>query len=139
MSSSTSVPQADTKGKSKGKNVKMRLIPGRIAGQWGSPTLDEGIEVGELENVLFCSRGSLRRVRRKLAREDEGEGAMYIRLERPSLPKVQDRDKEGEEEKEGKEVDEGLEGWLVAWDEMPDGCCVLAGAEKEGWARGIIR
>lgn len=138
-SSSASVPQSDTKGKSKGKNVKMRLIPGQIAGQWGIPTLDEGMEIGELENVLLCSRGSLRRVRRKLASEEEGEGAIHVRLERPSLPKARGRDKEGEEDKEGKEEDEGLEGWLVAWDEMPGGCCVLAGAEKEGWARGLIR
>jgi peroxin-1 len=139
MSSSASVPQADTKGKSKGKNVKMRLIPGRIAGLWGIPTLDEGMEAGELENVLFCSRSSLRRVRRKLASEEEGEGAIYVRLERPSLPKVQERDGEGEEAREAKEVDEGLEGWLAAWDDMPEGCCVLAGAEKEGWSRGMIR
>jgi hypothetical protein len=74
-----------------------------------------------------------------LASEEEGEGAIHVRLERQSLPKARGRDKEGEEDKEGKEEDEGLEGWLVAWDEMPDGCCVLAGAEKEGLSRGMIR
>jgi hypothetical protein len=72
------VSQVDNKGKAKAKNVKMRLIPGRIAGRWGIPTLEEGMEVGELENVLFCSTGSLRRVRRKLVSEEEGEGAIDV-------------------------------------------------------------
>lgn len=107
----------------------MRLIPGRIAGQWGRPSLD--IEVGELENVLFCSERSLSRVRRKLA--IEGEGAVYVRLDR-CAPKPAGSSTDAQAEaREEQEEEQGLEGWLAGWDEMPDGCCVLAGPDKEGW------
>jgi hypothetical protein len=110
------------------------MIPGRVAGQWGHP--DIALEVGELENVLLCSDRSLRRVRRKLA--IEGEGAVYVRLERNAPPTTATEASGTTESKEEKEEDEGLEGWLAAWDEMPEGCAVLAGLEKEGWSNWDI-
>jgi hypothetical protein len=83
--------------------------------------------VGELENVFYCSEGSLRRVRRKL-QGHEGEGAIYVKAKRGSVEKSGKQ-----EEKEGEE-DMTIEGWLVAWKEMPDGCCVLAGAARVNWS-----
>jgi len=105
----------------------MRLIPGRVASTWGRPTPPE---VGELEEVFYCSEESLRRVRRKMG--DEGDEPVYIRMKRTEsiLKKTTDVEatKEGEEEE-----DLGLEGWLTGWEEVPDGCCVIAGI-KEDWS-----
>jgi hypothetical protein len=114
------------KGKEKEKSIKMRLIPGRVASTWGQPVLPE---VGELEEVIYCSEESLRRVRRKLG--DEGDGSVYVRMKRTeTLKKAIDVEgkKEGEEEE-----DMGLEGWLMGWNEVPDGCCVIPGI-KEDWS-----
>jgi hypothetical protein len=105
----------------------MRLIPGRVASTWVQPVFPE---VGELEEVIYCSEESLRRVRRKLG--DEGDGPVYVRMKRTesAVKKAADAAtaKEGEEEE-----DVGLEGWLTGWDEVPDGCCVIAGI-KEDWS-----
>jgi hypothetical protein len=104
----------------------MRLIPGRVAGQWArGPTCAE-IEVGELENVFYCSEGTLSRVRRRLQGQ-EGEGALYFKARRGFV-------KRSGKEKEEEEEDMTIEGWLVAWGEMPDGCCVLAGAARANWS-----
>lgn len=115
------------KGKEKEKSIKMRLIPGRVASTWGRPVTPE---VGELEDVIYCSEDSLRRVRRKLW--DEGDGPVYVRMKKNEsiAKKAADVEaaKEGEEEE-----DVGLEGWLTGWDEVPDGCCVIAGI-KEDWS-----
>lgn len=108
----------------------MRIIPGRVASTWGRPTPPE---VGELEDVIYCSEESLRRVRRRLA--DEGDGPVYVRMKKTeSLSKKAtdvEATKEGEEEE-----DVGLEGWLTGWDEVSDGCCVIAGIKEDwsGWA-----
>jgi len=110
----------------------MRLIPGRVAGQWGQPSVE--VEVGELENVIYCSEGSLRRVRRKLGQEGEGEGAIYVRAKRGDLAEKSEKDGKGEKEEEQEEEDLTLEGWLMGWDEMPDGCCVLAGPARKNWS-----
>jgi hypothetical protein len=41
---------------------------------------------------------------------------------------------DGEATKEGEEEEDvGLEGWLTGWEEVPDGCCVIAGF-KEDWS-----
>ena len=105
----------------------MRLIPGRVAFTWGRPVTPE---VGESDDVIYCSEDSLRRVRRKLV--DEGDGPIYVRMKRTENVAQKATDvgaaKEGEEEE-----DVGLEGWLTGWDEVPDGCCVIAGI-KEDWS-----
>lgn len=108
----------------------MRLIPGRVAGQWAQPSV--GVEVGELENVIYCSEGSLRRVRRKLGQGQEGEGAIYVRAKRPGMADTKDDGAEGG--KENEEEDLSLEAWLMGWEEMPDGCCVLAGPARKNWS-----
>lgn len=108
----------------------MRLIPGRVAGQWAQPSVE--VEVGELENVIYCSEGSLRRVRRKLGQGQEGEGAIYVRAKRPGMADKKDDRVEGGKEEE--EEDLSVEGWLMGWDEMPDGCCVLAGPARRNWS-----
>jgi hypothetical protein len=119
----------NTKGKEKERSIKMRLIPGRVASTWGQPVFPE---LGELEDVIYCSEGSLRRVRRKLG--DEGDGPIYVRMKRTeSILKKKTTD--GEATKEGEEEEDvGLEGWLTGWDEVPDGCCVIAGI-KEDWSK----
>jgi len=115
------------KGKEKEKSIKMRLIPGRVASTWGQPVSPE---VGELEDVIYCSEESLRRVRRKLA--DEGDGPVYVRIKKNE--NFSKKATDVEETKEGEEEEDlGLEGWLTGWDEVPDGCCVIAGI-KEDWS-----
>jgi hypothetical protein len=130
----TQIPYGNGNGKEKEKEVsyKIRMIPGRVASQWArGPTFPE-IEVGELENVFYCSEGCLRRVRRKLQNQ-EGEGAIYVKARR-GFAKRSGKEKEEEEE------DITIEGWLVAWKEMPDGCGVFAGAARPNWSEwGSIR
>jgi hypothetical protein len=112
--------------KENGKSIKMRLIPGKVASKWGQPSV--AMEVGDLENVLYCSEGTLRRVRRRLGRE--GDGGVYVKAKRTGgKPKPVSTEEDGDEEK----VIE-LEGWLIAWEEMPEGCCVLAGPPRENWS-----
>lgn len=130
---STPMPNGSisTKGKEKDKSAKMRLIPGRIAGAWVEP---DHPDVGELEEVIFCSERSLRRVRRKFSQE--GDGAIYVRLKKlddmsKAEQKVDDGTEGGSKEKE---EDMGMEGWLMSWDEIPDECCVIAGAAKDEWS-----
>jgi len=116
----------NTIGKEKDKSIKMRLIPGRVASTWGQPVPPE---IGELEDVIYCSEASLRRVRRKLG--DEGDGPVYVRMKKiedVSKKAIDNEDTKGEEEE-----DLGLEGWLTSWEEVPDGCCVIAGI-KEDWS-----
>lgn len=112
----------------------MRLIPGRVAGQWAQPSVK--VEVGELENVIYCSEGSLRRVRRKLGQGQEGEGAIYVRAKRPGMAdKKDDKTQEGKLDKEEEEEEDlSVEGWLMGWDEMPGDCCVLAGPARANWS-----
>jgi len=108
----------------------MRLIPGRVASSWGQPTIPE---VGELEKVIYCSEESLRRVRRKLG--NDGDGAIYVRMKKVGEKSFNVKQKEEEEGKEdGEKGDMGLEGWLAAWVEVPDGCCVVAG-QTEDWSK----
>jgi hypothetical protein len=80
--------------------------------------------------VIYCSEGSLRRVRRKLG--DEGDGPIYVRMKR--IESILKKTTDGEATKEGEEEEDvGLEGWLTGWDEVPDGCCVIAGI-KDDWS-----
>ena len=112
----------------------MRLIPSRVAGQWAQPSVE--VEVGGLENVIYCSEGSLRRVRRKLGQGQEGEGAIYVRAKRPGMADTKDdKAQEGKVDKD-EEEEQGLsvEGWLIGWEEMPDGSCVLAGPARANWS-----
>jgi hypothetical protein len=124
------------KNKEKSKSIKMRLIPGKVASNWGQPISPE---VGELEEVIYCSEQSLRRVRRRL--NQEGEGMIYVRIKKSEQNPGDVVTKEEEVTDGSKENEEqGLEGWLAVWDEVPDGCCVVAGAAKEDWSvRGSIR
>jgi hypothetical protein len=83
--------------------------------------------VGELENVFYCSEGSLRRVRRKLQGQ-EGEGAIYVKARRGFAKRS------GKEKEEEEEEDLTIEGWLVGWEVVPDGSCVLAGPARANWS-----
>jgi len=115
------------KGKEQEKSIKMRLIPERVASTWGQPVFPE---VGELEDVIYCSEVSLRRVRRKWG--DEGDGPVYVRMKKNESFSKKATDVEETKEGEDEEV-LGVEGWLTGWDEVPDGCCVIAGT-KEDWS-----
>ena len=116
------------KGKEREKSVKMRLIPGRVASTWGRPS---DMEVGELEEVIFCSEGSLRRVRRRL--NLDGDGAVYVKMKSVDKANVKQEKAEDEAAEKEEEEDQGLEGWLTVWKEVPEGCCVIAGPAKEDW------
>jgi len=116
------------KGKEKEKSVKMRSIPGRVASTWGRPS---DPEVGELEEVIYCSEGSLRRVRRRL--NLDGDGAVYVKIKSVDKATVkQEKAEDAAAEKEYEE-DQGLEGWLTSWKQVPEGCCVIAVPAKEDW------
>ena len=112
----------------------------------------EQIELVGHDQISMCSFSTLRRVRRKLGSGD-GDGPTFIRLI-SSRRKAQgggddhgkstnDTEKTGSR---GSEVaaeqkgDDGLESWLIAWDEIPEGCVALLGRADEAWQTwGIVR
>ena len=128
-----STNSASRKGKEREKTVKMRLLPPRIASQWGRIPTPE-TELGELEKVIFTSKDSVERIRRKL--EMAEEGPVYVRMTQAptmkgdrSLPK---EDAENGNAESGGEAQ--MEGWLVEWNQVPEGSCVVAGTAREGWS-----
>lgn len=134
------VTESSRKGKEKEKSIKMRLIPPRIASQWGTPSVPE-MELGELENVIYISPDSLARARRNL--EIDGEEPVYIRLSQVSRePKGKTSKKITENGAVSADADAAedsseatkTEGWLLGWNAMPEGCCVVGGLSKEGWS-----
>jgi hypothetical protein len=125
--------ESSRKGKEREKTVKMRLVPPRIAAQWrSSPSLD--LELGDLENVIYTSIGDLKKVRRKL--DIHGESPVYGRLTQASTPKSNTNapTQGAPEDGDDREDEVQLDGWLVAWEIMPEGCCVVAGPARDGWS-----
>jgi hypothetical protein len=86
--------------------------------------------------VVLCSRNVLDRARRKFGLE----GDLYARME--LVKEKQDIAEQGgmADGIDHTKKDEGLEGWLVEWDELPEGCVVLPGRIESDWKRwGIVR
>lgn len=121
------------KGKEKptgsSRGFKARLVPGRVASQWGKPPAQQ-----VSGPVFLCAHNVLEKARRKFGVE---RGDAYVRgvaeNKKPEAGNVTNGDKEGEEGAK----DDGMEGFLTEWDEVPDGCVVLLGNtsnEWEGWA-----
>ena len=97
------------------------------------------MELGELENVIYVSPETLGIVKRKL--QIDGEGPVYVRISQVSKTP---RDKTSKEITENGKADAGedtesdkdaqMDGWLLPWRAIPEGCCVVAGPSKEGWS-----
>ena len=136
--------ESSRKGKEKEKSIKMRLIPPRITSQWRtSPIPEMEMELGELENVIYVSPESLGIVRRKL--QIDGEGPVYVRISQVSKSPRDRASKEviengkadaemGASEDTESDKDTRMDGWLLPWKAIPEGCCVVAGPSKEGWS-----
>lgn len=119
------------------KGFRARLVPARVAAAWDVPELPE-----REGRVVLCSRNVLDRARRKLGADEDVYVRMELVKEKSHGP---EREKSGEAETKpdgSDEVvkDEGIEGWLVEWNELPVGCVVLLGknqADWQGW--GTVR
>ncbi|KAK4686120.1 peroxin-1, partial [Tremellales sp. Uapishka_1] len=137
----TTVP-VETSPKAKGKMVQMRLVPQRVALCWGEYTLSRGESalVGS-DRVFLASTESLAWVRRKLGTvEDDRPLATKFVLNNSKMKS--EANQTAEEEIEIKEAPalEQIDGWLVAWDEMPDGMVTIVEGIKEEWTRwGTVR
>lgn len=138
-SESTSQPSGiGGKGKeqapAKTATVKARLVPGRIASQWGSLP-----DVKVAGRALLCSEDVLERAKRKLGIKTD-DMRVKVRLDK-DVEKVEAASTEdASDAKDNEEGDkaEGLECVLVPWEEMPEGCVILTGKMEsawEGWGR----
>lgn len=125
------------------KAASLRLIPSRVAVNWGQPQLDsDDSRVVGSDHVAWVSPATLAQTRRTLG-QDEG-GPLFVNIQ---------REKEAEEEKEGdepkpeeggqqeEEEEPALPAWLVAWDQMPTGAATIGGEELDAeWSSwGDIR
>lgn len=129
--------QGNGKGKGKEKSVELRMIPQDVASAWGRPGMEEGVTLGSLERVIFCSDETRRRVRRKLGVGVDGAGPIYVSL---TIGERAGEQGEAKEENEKPldpkdETDGEMQAWLFVWDEMPDGHLVLAGKGYKEWSR----
>jgi peroxin-1 len=121
------------------RSSRLRLVPPRVAATWGDIELGDDVreQIGT-EKVCLCSPLTLRRVKRRLGQE--GDGSIYVKLQLARSKPV-DAVQSVEEETKRDEVDgdEGVGVWLVEWEEMPDGCLVLEGAEGKYGQWGEVR
>jgi hypothetical protein len=115
----------DTIEHAKTKSAKIRLIPGRVAAQWAQPNAMS-------DQTLYCSDQTLRMIQRKLG--DESQSTTYVRAEMINIGKEADGTGSTEDKKEEESKDDGLECDLAVWDEVPDGCGVIAGISKKDWS-----
>ena len=112
------------------------MVPPRVAARWGDSVIpqDQLDKVGN-DRIVVCSPDTLERVKRRL--RSKGDGMLYIRLD------LVGRENKGQDKREGEQAsngepdaereDEGLEGFLVPWEEMPEGCVALPGKVEEKW------
>jgi len=138
----TQIPQptsSNGKGKEKAsgnptKTFKVRVVPPRIAATWGIPDVPE-----RQGKVMLCAQNVLDRGRRKF----QMEGDVHVRAELVKQEKEAqgvETSGDGKEADEAEKKDEGVEAWLVPWDEMPEGCVVLLGKVEEDWQKwGTVR
>lgn len=88
---------------------------------------------------MLCAQNVLDRVRRKFG----VEGDVHVRaelLKQEKEAQVVETSGDGKEADEAEKKDEGVEAWLVPWDEMPEGCVVLLGKVEEDWQKwGTVR
>ncbi|ORY27869.1 P-loop containing nucleoside triphosphate hydrolase protein [Naematelia encephala] len=136
-SASTSKRTINTSKKSKEKGMKLRLVPQRVATQWGEPNLAPAqLEAAGSEKVGLCSAETLDRVKKKLGRKEKDE-AVFVKLtqslkgkEKAQADKVVASEKSKEVPEQNEEI---VEVFLVSWEEMPAGCVVLTGKANADW------
>lgn len=129
--SSPSPSQAAKSGvRNSGNHLKLRLVPSRVAAQWGEPVIEQ-IQLDKAGNarLAVCSAETILVVKRKLALKSEG--LTYVRLEhidavaKAKIPNKEEGDKQQEHEE--------YEVCLCPWNEMPHGCVSLLGRSSEKW------
>ena len=129
--------------KAKKRQIEMRLLPPRVAAKWGLPVLpqDDLDKVGS-DSVAVCSNETLSRIRLKLG--SKGEGMIHVEfiMVREAARDAEHNEKDGigraETIENNRKEDEGLETWLGAWDEMPEGCAAFLGRAPDVWQDGTV-
>ncbi len=137
-SSSSTKPDATHGKKAKEQHVRLRLLPPRVASEWGRPEIPQDqLDTLGSDRLALCSPETLRRVKRKL--EIKGDGLAHVRLElvrrasKDSSSQSQMDAKADAGEAKAKEEDDRLEVWLASWLEMPEGCLALLGKTDDKW------
>ena len=111
----------------KGKSVRARLIPAKVAASWGD--LDEVEGSGR---VLLCAPDVLSRCRRMLGPGSQDAATITLIKEQASDLGPFGGDAEADTE------DTTLDLALIEWDTLPDGSVVIPTSEEafEGW--GVV-
>lgn len=126
------------KGKAPVKGATLRVVPPKVAAQWGPAELssDDAHTVGA-DKVAFVAPTTLNRVRARLGEHQDGAPLLVnLRVKRAEVEEKKDEAPEAEPPKEGEEQPEEeppLEAWLAAWEEMPTGCLALSGELESEW------
>ncbi|CAD6586363.1 MAG: Peroxisome biosynthesis protein pex1 [Tremellales sp. Tagirdzhanova-0007] len=112
--------------KAKKRQIEMRLLPPRVAAKWGLPVLPQD----DLDKVGSDSVA--------------GEGMIHVEfiMVREAARDAEHNEKDGigraETIENNRKEDEGLETWLGAWDEMPEGCAAFLGRAPDVWQDGTV-
>ncbi|KAI9631847.1 putative peroxisome biosynthesis protein PAS1 [Dioszegia hungarica] len=130
---------AGSKGKEKGKEkaVEVRVVPQRIAAQWGQPPAGKGdpevvgwvcSDTLETAGKKLGVKGDFLPVRMQRRKRDAGAQG-----ELNAVDVAKDGDQAGGQAENG---DGPVYLWLGEWEGVPEGCVVLQGAEKweNDWA-----
>ena len=129
---------AKGKGRDKGPSVKLRLVPGRIASQWGQPELLEGISTLQ---VGLCSARTITRLKEQLSISDKSPVHVSLRFpRRQNQPQNTVSENRSPSSDDPGGSDEGISRDLhiLCWDEVPDGHIVLGGKQNPNfpeWAQ----
>jgi peroxin-1 len=140
--SQTTLSNGNGKGKEKDSeapdpepSVKLRLVPPRVASQWGQPTLsDEYEKHPTAERVAFCSNRTLERLKQKLKLKS-GSPTPTVQLSRVSAssPSLKGTEPEMNGNYTTDREAERLEVCLVNWSDVPLNCIVVGGELVPEW------
>ncbi|WVR06200.1 hypothetical protein IAU60_003230 [Kwoniella sp. DSM 27419] len=120
----------DVNHASSSKAVRLRLVPPRVAFQWGKPTKSDAISPGP---VALCSASTLQVLQNRLDLRDPRSAGIKIHP-KVKMPASQDITAEAAEGKAVEDANQPVRAVLQAWTAMPEGCVTLIGG-KEDWCK----
>lgn len=124
------------KGKSTAKEATLRMVPPKVAAEWGAAELssDDAHTVGA-DRVAFVAPSTLDKVRARLGQDQDGS-PLFVAIRVKRAEEEKEEEPQETEAKEGEaeaEEEPPLEAWLASWDEMPTGCLALSGELEPEW------
>ncbi|ORX40268.1 P-loop containing nucleoside triphosphate hydrolase protein [Kockovaella imperatae] len=129
----------DGKGKrpGAGPSVRLRHIPSNVAGGWGTPEWEVNSIPGgaKSQNLAFASVNTILRVRQRL--QCGGKGFLYINVKSWADAKdksvIREANSDDVANTNQSEEEDGVELYLLPWDEVPDGHVVTTATPVAAW------